>query len=251
MSERYWMTAAAVLAAGIAAGGWTLGSQVKAMKLGDRYVSVRGLAERDVKSDLAIWSLDYKEAGDDLTALSAKTDLDKQMVLKFLSQEGIQPTEIEVEEASVTDNRASQWAGNNKAPFRYIIDQGITVRTTRVDEVATASQHTMNLLRAGIALDGNEGQNLTYKFTGLNAIKPDMITEATRNARAAADRFAQDSGSSVGTIRQATQGVFAVLAQNSSVDTGESEGYGSGANADSSLMKTVRVVTNVDYYLEH
>jgi uncharacterized protein len=85
---------------------------------------------------------------------------------------------------------------------------------------------------------------MTYKFTGLNSIKPDMITEATRNAHSAADRFAADSGSKVGSIRQANQGVF--------TDQGSDGGEG-GENpyaADSSLTKTVRVVTSVQYYLE-
>jgi uncharacterized protein len=102
----------------------------------------------------------------------------------------------------------------------------------------------MLLLQKGIVLGGNPGQGLTYKFTGLNAIKPDMITEATRNARAAADRFAADSGSKVGAIRTANQGVFSILPAD---QAGEAEG---GYGPDSSLMKTVRVVTSVEYYLE-
>jgi hypothetical protein len=104
----------------------------------------------------------------------------------------------------------------------------------------------MLLLQKGIVLGGNPGQGLTYKFTGLNSIKPDMITEATRNARAAADRFASDSGSRVGSIRQANQGVFSIMPADQGSDTGE-PGYGA---ADSSIMKTVRVVTSVEYYLE-
>jgi hypothetical protein len=97
-------------------------------------------------------------------------------------------------------------------------------------------------------LNSNPGQGPVYKFTGLNSIKPDMITEATRNARAAADRFALDSGSKVGSIRQANQGIFSILAANSGGDTGGNDGF--EGNADSSLMKTVRVVTSVEYYLE-
>jgi hypothetical protein len=95
-------------------------------------------------------------------------------------------------------------------------------------------------------LSGNPGQGLTYKFTGLNSIKPDMITEATRNARAAADRFASDSGSKVGAIRQANQGVFSILP----ADGGDGGGDGGGGTADASMMKTVRVVTSIDYYLD-
>src|SRR5205085_9143501 len=139
--------------------------------------------------------------------------------------------------------QANEFGGGNRAPHRYIVEQSITVRTSRVDQVAAAAQNTMQLLQKGIVLTSNPGQGLTYKFTGLNSIKPDMITEATRNARAAANRFASDSGSKVGSIRQANQGVFSILPEDQGGDAGE-PGYASG---DSSIMKTVRVVTSVDY----
>jgi hypothetical protein len=107
----------------------------------------------------------------------------------------------------------------------------------------------MQLLQKGIVFTGNPRQGLTCKFTGLNSIKPDMIREATKNARAAADRFASDSGSQVGAIPQANQGVFSILPADQAGDAGESGEMGGGA-ADSSLMKTVRVVTTVQYDLE-
>ena len=107
----------------------------------------------------------------------------------------------------------------------------------------------MELLQQGIVLSNNQGQGLIYKFTGLNSIKPDMITEATRNARGSADRFASDSGSKVRAIRQANQGVFSILAANSGGTTEDQPGMENGT-ADSSLMKTVRVVSSVQYYPE-
>ena len=240
-----------LLAVGLIVGGWALGSQIKATRLGDRYVTVRGLAERNVKSDLAIWPIDYKEAGDDLTSVYSKTESDRKVILQFLGEQGIQPSEIELGVVRVVDTQANEFGGANRAPHRYIVDQQITVETSRVDQVAAAAQKTLTLLQQGIVLGGNSGQAVAYKFTGLNSIKPDMITEATRNARTAADRFAMDSGSKVGSIRQANQGVFSILPANSGGDTGASEDGGAYAsNADSSLMKTVRVVTSVQYYLE-
>jgi hypothetical protein len=240
-----------LLALGLIVGGWALGTQIKATKLGDRYVSVRGLAERSVKSDLAIWPLDYKEAGDDLSSVYSKTEADRKVILQFLTQQGIQSSEIELGVVRVVDTQANEFGGSNRAPHRYIVDQQVTVMTSRVDQVAAAAQKTMSLLQQGIVLSGDRNQGLAYKFTGLNSIKPDMITEATRNARAAADRFALDSGSRVGSIRYANQGVFSILPANSGGDTGESDGGGSGGSEDdSSLMKTVRIVTSVQYYLE-
>jgi hypothetical protein len=232
------------LALGMVLGGWVLGAQIKAIRLGDRYVTVKGLVERKVKSDLAIWPLTYKEAGDDLSVLYAKTEADRKAVEKFLSEQGIQPSEIELGVVRVVDTQAQEYGGGNRAPHRYIVEQQITVRTSRVDQVAAAAQKTIELLQRGVVLSGNPGQGLTYKFTGLNSIKPDMITEATRNARAAAERFAADSGSTVGAIRTANQGVFSILPADQGGDASEG-GYG----ADTSLMKTVRVVTSVEYYL--
>ena len=234
------------LAIGMIVGGWVLGSQIKATRLSDRYVTVKGLVERKVKSDLAIWPLTYKEAGDDLSVLYSKTEADKKTVLQFLADQGIEASEIELGVVRVVDTQANEYGGNQRAPHRYIVEQQVTVRTARVDQVASAAQKTMLLLQKGIVLSGNPGQGLSYKFTGLNSIKPDMITEATRNARAAADRFASDSGSKVGSIRQANQGVFSILPADQGSDTGD-PGYGGG---DSSIMKTVRVVTSVDYYLD-
>ena len=235
----------ALLALGLILGGWVMGAQIKATRLSDRYVTVKGLVERRVKSDLAIWPLSYKEAGDDLPAVYAKTEADKKTILQFLDEQGIQNSEIELGVIRVVDTQANEYGGANRAPRRYIVEQQVTVRTTRVDQVAAAAQKTMALLQKGIVMNSNPGQGLTYKFTGLNSIKPDMITEATRNARAAADRFAADSGSKVGSIRTANQGVFSILPADQGGDSTEG-GYG----ADASLMKTVRVVTSVEYYLE-
>ena len=236
------------LALGLVLGGWILGSEIKDTRLADRYVTVKGLVERNVKSDLAIWPLTYKEAGDDLTSVYAKTEADKKSLLDFLAAQGIQPNEIELGVVRVTDTQANEWGGNNRAPHRYIVEAPVTVRTARVDQVAAAAQKTMQLLQKGIVLNSNPGQGLTYKFTALNSIKPDMITEATKNARAAADRFASDSGSKVGSIRQANQGVFSILPADQGGATGDG-GDGTGFGGDASLMKTVRVVTTVEYYL--
>jgi hypothetical protein len=251
MNGRATTLLGSLLALGMVVGGWLLGAQIKATRLSDRYVTVKGLVERKVKSDLAVWSLGYKEAGDDLSPVYAKTESDKKTVLEFLEQQGFQPSEIEMGVIRVVDTQANEYGGGQRAPHRYIVEQQITVRTPRVDRVAAATQKTMQLLQRGIVFNSNQGQGLSYEFTALNSIKPDMITEATRNARAAADRFASDSGSKVGSIRQANQGVFSILAADQSSGASESGEAGGGIfSADASLMKTVRVVTTVQYYLE-
>jgi hypothetical protein len=235
---------------GLIFGGWLLGGQIKAMKLGDRYVTVKGLVERTVKSDAAIWPVSFKEAGSDLPQVFAKSEMDKQAVLKFFAAQGVTPNEITVGQIQVTDKFANEYGGTNPGP-RYIVQQTVTVAPGDVDKIAKAGQQTAELVQAGIVVGGGFGQGIKYVFNGLNALKPDMITEATRNARASADRFAADSGSQVGSIRSANQGFFSISpADGSASNSGGEEGPGGGgSNADASIMKKVRVVATVDYYL--
>src|SRR5215469_12834984 len=143
------------LALGMIAGGWVLGAQIKAIRLADRYVTVRGLVERNVKSDLAIWPLSYKEAGDELPAVYARTEADKKAILQFLDQQGIQPPETELGTIRVVDTQANEYGGGNRAPHRYIVEQQITVRTSRVDHLAAATQKPLQLLQTATMVNGN------------------------------------------------------------------------------------------------
>jgi uncharacterized protein len=241
----------ACLLLGLVLGGWVLGAQIKAIKLADRYVTVKGLVERTVKSDTAIWPVTFKEAGNDLPAVFAKSEADKAAVLKFFTGQGISAQELSVGQIQVTDKQANEYGNNTSGP-RYIVQQTVTVQSSDVDKIARAGEKTAELVQAGIVVGGGLGQGgISYKFTGLNALKPDMITEATRNARASADRFAADSGSQVGSIRSANQGVFSISAANAGSETAPDENgaQGSDEQADSSVMKKVRVVATVDYYL--
>jgi hypothetical protein len=237
---------------GLVLGGWILGAEIKAIKLADRYVTVKGLVERTVKSDTAIWPVTFKEAGNDLPSVFAKSEADKDAVLKFFAGQGIQPQELSIGQIDVTDKQANEYGNNSSGP-RYIVQQTVTVRSTDVDKVTRAGEKTAQLVQAGIVVGNDNGQgSIRYLFTGLNALKPDMITEATRNARASAERFASDSGSQVGQIRGANQGVFSISAEDAgSATVGNEDGSGAmdAQNADSSVMKKVRVVATVDYYL--
>src|SRR5689334_15986544 len=132
--------AGSLVALGLIIGGWALGNQIKATKLSDRYVTVKGLVERKVKSDLAIWPISYKEAGDDLPSVSAKTEADRKVILEFLEAQGIKAEEIEQGQIRVVDTQAQEYGGGNRALHRYIVEQQITVHTTRVDPVAAAAK---------------------------------------------------------------------------------------------------------------
>ena len=234
---------------GLVIGGWVLGAKIASIKLADRTVTVKGLVERTVKSDRAIWAITFKTAGDDLPSVFAHSEANKTAVMKFLSDQGISTAEVTTGQISVTDKQTNQYVQNGGS--RYILQQTVTVSTGDVDKLAAAGAKTALLIQAGVVLADNS--NIVYKFTGLNALKPDMITEATRNARASADRFAADSGSEVGVIRSANQGVFSISADGATAAAADDSGEGGGgedAQADASIMKKVRVVATIEYYLK-
>ncbi|HEV2577462.1 MAG TPA: SIMPL domain-containing protein [Acidobacteriaceae bacterium] len=241
-----------LLAIGLVVGGLLLGTRIRDFKRADRYVEVKGLVERTVKSDSATWPISFSEAGDSLPTVFAASEKDKAAVIAFLQAQGFSPADVTLGSISVTDRSTQQFNNNNHGP-RFVVDQTITVQSNDVDKVAAANSHTADLIRAGIVIQsggngiGGGGGGVIYKFNGLNALKPDMITEATRNARASADRFAADSGSQVGAIRSAEQGVFSISAANAGSSTGDDGGF--DQQADSSIMKKVRVVSTIDYYL--
>jgi hypothetical protein len=235
-----------LLAIGLIIGGLLLGTRIRDFKRADRYVEVKGLVERTVKSDSATWPISFSEAGDSLPEVFAASEKDKTAVVAFLKAQGFADSDLTLGSIAVTDRSTQQYNNNAHGP-RFVVEQTITVQSNDVDKVAAANAKTADLIRAGVVIQsGQNSGGVVYKFNGLNALKPDMITEATRNARSSADRFAADSGSQVGAIRDANQGVFSISAANAG-GTGEDGGF--DQQADSSIMKKVRVVSTIDYYL--
>ena len=242
-----------LLMVGLIVGGLLLGTRLRDFKRADRYVEVKGLVERTVKSDAATWPISFSEAGDNLPAAFAASEKDKAAVLQFLAARGFSGEAVSVGSVGVTDRSAQQYNSNAHGP-RFVVQQTITVESGDVDKVDAANTKTGDLIGAGVVISSGQGMGggsgVVYKFNGLNALKPDMITEATRNARASADRFAADSGSQVGSIRSANQGVFSISAAKAGSETGD-EGmqYSADQQAEGSVMKKVRVVSTIDYYL--
>ncbi len=198
----------------------------------DRTVSVRGLCEKEVMADKVIWPLTFKLAGNSLTDLYKQTDSCNEKIVNFLVGAGIDRNEISVGTPSITDNYATTY--NNSAKYNYVISSVITVCTDDVPAVLKTKKNIGSLVEQGVPVGTGDGWNPTvYSYNGLNDIKPGMIEEATQNARAAAEKFANDSRSKLGKIKTATQGQFSI----------------SDRDSNTPYIKTVRVVTNVVYYL--
>jgi hypothetical protein len=235
------ITASAVLALGLVAGGWFIGHGFASGRATDRYVEVKGLAEREVTADLALWPLRYVSTGDDLAATQAQISRHTRQVFVFLSRSGIDTASVQLQALEVSDAFANRFPGERGGP-RYVIQQTVMVRSSQPSVVMAASQRVSELVGAGVVLSSSGEYGIggpTFVFTRLNQLKPSMVKEATANARAAAAQFAADSRTGLGGIRQANQGVFVILPRDQAP----------GVNEGAQLQKIVRVVATVQYFL--
>mgnify|MGYP000657518062 FL=1 len=200
----------------------------------NRKVNVKGLSEREVKANLAVWPMEITITDNNLTSLNKEIERQKKIVLNFFKQKGFTDEEINAGVSNITDAKANLY-GNNKQNFRYLSRTEITLRTTDITKIKAAQKESINLASQGILINSkNTWRPVEYLFTGLNSIKPEMIEEATKKAKEVAEKFAQDSNSKVGKIQSASQGLFSI------------------SNRDSNTpdIKKVRVVTTVVYFLE-
>jgi hypothetical protein len=228
-----------ILAVAIVLAGGLVGRGIVQFRLADRYVSVKGVAERDVAADVGIWPLRFVSTDDALERAREKIEADRRRVLAFLRRAGIDSTQVSLRGLEVTDAQANPYS-QGPVRSRFILSMTLVVRSGDVAGLQRASQAVSELVAAGVVLSGGPfGSGPTYLFTRLNDLKPGMLAEATTNARTAAQQFARESGSQVGEIRRAYQGVFEILPRD------QAQGIEQGPE----IEKTLRVVSTVEYYL--
>lgn len=145
-----------------------------------------------------------------------------------------------MQDVRVQDLMAQSYRQNNATENRYILTQSYLVRTNNIDAAAAASKKLGDLIRQGVVFAQSSSTAPTYLYTKLNEVKPEMIAEATKNAREAAQEFAKNSGQKVGSIKYASQGVFQILPRDQTYAVPESQ----------QKNKTVRVVSTIQFYLE-
>jgi hypothetical protein len=198
----------------------------------DEFVTVKGLSERELPADLALWPITFEVKSKDLPLLQEGIQSARTIVGSFLAEQGFEAVEISHAPPRIRDE-----AARNEDPealrYRYEATVTVLLRTKKVMQMKKAMERSDVLVKQGVALNGDEGR-AQYLFTGLNAVKPEMIQEANVNARKAAERFAGDSQARAGAIKHAVQGPFEV----NDVDPSSPE------------RKIVRVVTTVDFYVK-
>jgi hypothetical protein len=221
-----------LVAVGMILAALLLGRALVEFRAGDRYVTVRGLAERDVPADLAVWPIRYTVSGDDLPTVHRDVAQASRVLREYLAGHGFGDGDLESSPVAIVDLKAR--AGGGPVPaWRYEGQAVMTLRSDRVAAVQAAAAAAGGLLARGVALSPGYPPGPQYFFTGLATVKPEMIAEATRDARRAAARFAADSGSTVGGIRQARQGYFSI----------------EDRDPFAPQHKRIRVVTTVEYFL--
>lgn len=225
---------ALILAVGLLLMGVFIQQGLDSFSSNNRIVNVKGLSEMEVPANKVTWPLMYKELGNDLPTLYNNIRQTNEAIVQFLKQKGIDASEISINAPEIIDLKAERY-NSNPTPYRYNVTSVITVTSTKVELVRQMISEQSELLKQGIAItSGDYRYNVQYEFTGLNDVKPQMIEEATQNARAAAVKFAKDSDSKLGKIKRANQGQFSI----------------SDRDANTPYIKRIRVVTTIDYLLE-
>ncbi|MBA3669826.1 MAG: SIMPL domain-containing protein [Sphingomonas sp.] len=229
--------AVAIFAFGLTTSGYVLGDGLRRAKMAERSVTVRGVSERDVTANLATWSIEFSHKGTDLGPVQQSVDAQANSVRRFFQRSGFQPASVADSTISLSREHDPDDAA---APDRLIVRRTIQLRTSDVMRARQAYANQAELLRDGVEMSGSD---VSYVFTKLNQLKPEMIGEANKNARLSAEQFAHDSGASVGRIKTASQGYFSVGPR----DGEQCEDCGStGSN---SPFQKVRVVTTIEYDL--
>lgn len=200
----------------------------------ERSVTVKGLSEREYLADTVIWPIQFTAASNDLSEIYETMEASNKKVIAFLREKGIEPDEISSSAPSITDKSAQRYGSSQPAEFRYTATQAITVYSSKVEQVRRVMGDLADLGKEGIVLSSDDYQaQPEYLFTRLNEVKPEMIEEATKKAREVAEKFAIDSNSQLGKIKQARQGQFSISARD----------------RHNPHLKNIRVVSTIEYYL--
>ncbi|HRE12910.1 MAG TPA: SIMPL domain-containing protein [Usitatibacteraceae bacterium] len=234
------------LAVGLAAGGWLVGKGLSGFRGDLRTVTVKGLVEREVKSDRAVWTLSLRRASDTLADAQQRIAADRDAVLAFLKKQGFADAEIERQPTKTLDKLARDFAQNQGERFRYIVMTSIEVTSPKVELVRTASGATEELLKSGVILDSESTTgraNPRFEVSKFNDLRPELLAAATKNARSIAEQFAADSGAKVGGIRSANQGNIQIFGTDGNDESAP-------FSPTSTPAKKIRVVSTFEFELK-
>ena len=225
---------AAIVALGIIVLGLCMKGGMDNFTEKDRKVTVKGLAEREVKADKVTWPIVSKELGNDLPELYDRIAAKQRIIKQFLMSNGVSASEISIDAPKVIDMSADQYS-SNQSPYRYNISVNITVTSKCVDRIRAIIARQGELLKQGVAIVASDyNTQVSYSLDSFKKMKPGMMTEAIDNAQQTAEQFAKNSKSKINKIVSADQGQFSI----------------ENRDDNTPWIKRVRVVTTVTYSLK-
>jgi hypothetical protein len=235
------------LIVGLTAAGYFIGRGTARFKSEIRTVTVKGLVEREVNADEAVWTLSLRRAGDDVGEAHRRISKDRDAVLAFLRQQAFTDDEITRQPTRTVDKLAREFGQPQTTErFRFLVTGAIVVRTAKVEHVQKSLGATEELLKAGVILDGereSSAANPRYLVSKFNELRPQLLAAATKNARAIAQQFAADSGVSVGKIHSANQGSIQIFGSDGNDESGP-------YSPTSTPVKKIRVVSTFEFELK-
>ena len=230
------------LLVGLYLAGQQIGQGTARFRADNRSLIVKGLAEQEVKADLATWNIAFRRAGNDYAQLQSEIKADKEAVQAFLTKQGFTPAEVQQQPTRTVDKLTNEYSNNQgEDKARFILTGKYTVKSKNVDQVATALGHLDELQAQGILLDSDGGANPSYALTNFNdQLRPLLLDQATANAKVTAEQMAKKLGVKVGKLRSANQGVIQIFGADQ-----ENEYGGEG-----SIQKKLRVVSTFEFDLK-
>ena len=204
----------------------------------DRVVKVKGLAEMDITAVSAQINLSFSFSGDNLQKIIRDTENKKIRIVNYLKEKGFEETNITVGNPEISDKEKyfeDQWRNGKTVSVkinRYSNELSITIQSDDVETI----ENKANQLKSDLIKEGLTSMIYTnYVFPELNSVKPKLIAESTKNARIAGEQFANDSESTLGKIKTASQGQISIA-----------EAFDSPAR----YIQKVRVVSTIVFFLD-
>ncbi len=216
-----------------------VGQSLEKFRSRNAKVSVKGIAERVVKSDYAIWRIKFDTHDTKFTKARQQYQHNVAVIEKFLMECGFTNKEWSVKTPDVHfTNEKSKTNNGAITKERYTIQGEFMVNSADVDRVEKSASNTIKLLEQGVILTKEYGSNPRYLLRNFDNLRPMLLQESIQSANNMARKFAEHSGAIVGKIRYANQGNFHIYDPFS------------GYDQEASIMKKIKVISHVDFALE-
>jgi hypothetical protein len=228
-----------------------LGNGIRYKNQAESTIEVTGLGNKDFDSDLIIWNGSFSKNAFDIKDAYASLSEDRKTIERYFSEKGIKPSEIVFQSVDIQPEYEYTYdeRGRSHSEFKgYKLTQGIKIEATssasddRLSLVENISRDVTELINEGIELYSGSPQ---YYYTKLEDLKIEMMAAATANGKERAQQIADNSGGSLGDLKEARMGVFQIVGRNAN----EEYSWGGTLNT-SSRQKTAQITVKLKFLID-